>query len=110
MHEEKATHWLTPLMGLRRSYIAGQVTMLVALPHSFWLLVKYDAKPAAMFYLFINLNPIGRHSDFYIVPRKHVAKYIDRSGDWYSFDRTEQFKESWHLFLRTWWTLEEGFS
>ena len=70
--------------------------------HSFWLLGKHDAKPTAMFYVFVNLNPVGQRADFYIVPSAHVAQHVIREGEWYSFNRNdaEQFKEAWNLLVK----------
>jgi hypothetical protein len=70
--------------------------------HSFWLLGKHDAQPAAMFYVFVNLNPVGQRAEFYVVLRLHVAKHIIHDGDWYQLNRTdaERFKEAWHILAR----------
>lgn len=70
--------------------------------HAFWLLGKHDMKPTAMFYVFVNLNPVGQRADFYIVPRLYVAKHIIREDEWYSFNRrdAEPFKETWNLLAK----------
>lgn len=69
--------------------------------HGFWIMGKHDAMPLAMFYVFVNLNPVGQRADFYIVPGAYVAEHLVREGEWYFFYRkrasAEQFKDAWDL-------------
>lgn len=70
----------------------------------FWLVGKKAMTAASPSHIYVLVNLIGRDSEFYIIPSKHLApmvrEEVNKNSTWYSVyaEDADPYRERWECF------------